>query len=57
MTAVFLKLVELGLQAIPLILAVVVFRLLLKPAPKWVRVLLWAWWGCGWSAPFPLKVR
>ena len=41
MTAVFLKLVELGLQAIPLILAVVVFRLLLKPAPKWVRVLLW----------------
>ena len=55
MTAVFLKLVELGLQAIPLILAVVVFRLLLKPAPKWVRVLLWGMVGLRLVCPFSIE--
>ncbi len=41
MTAVFLDVVNRGISASWLILAVLLLRLVLKKAPKWVNVLLW----------------
>ena len=41
MSAVFLKIVNMSITASWLILAVVLVRLLLKKAPKWIRCLLW----------------
>ena len=38
----FLKILNISISASWLVLAVLVLRLLLKKAPKWVRVLLWA---------------
>ena len=43
MDDVFLKLVNLSISASWLILAVLVLRVVLKKAPKWVMPLLW---GC-----------
>ncbi len=42
MTEIFLKLVNMNLSASWLVLVVVLLRLILKKAPKWVHVLLWA---------------
>lgn len=42
MTAVFLKLLDMSAAAGWLILAVILLRLPLKKAPKWVRCVLWA---------------
>lgn len=42
MTAVFLKLLNMSIAAGWLILAVILLRLPLKKAPKWVRCALWA---------------
>ena len=42
MTAPFLKLLNMGLTASWLVLAVLLLRLLLKKAPKWTHCLLWA---------------
>ena len=41
MGALFLKILNLSLNASWLILAVIVVRLLLKKAPKWISCLLW----------------
>ena len=42
MNALFLKLLNMGLTASWLVLAVLLLRLLLKKAPKWMHCLLWA---------------
>ncbi len=42
MSAVFLKILNMGISAGWLILAAVLVRLLLKKAPKWISCLLWA---------------
>ena len=43
MSVIFLKLLNLSISASWLVLVVLVLRLVLKRAPKWVNVLLW---GC-----------
>lgn len=42
MTALFEKLLAISLTASWIVLAVMLLRLVLKPAPKWVNCLLWA---------------
>ena len=42
MNALFLKMLNMGLTASWLVLAVLLLRLLLKKAPKWMHCLLWA---------------
>ena len=42
MSAVFLKILNMGISAGWLILAAVLVRFLLKKAPKWIACLLWA---------------
>ena len=42
MSTLFLKVLNLSIAASWLILAVVVIRLFLKNAPKWIRCVLWA---------------
>jgi beta-lactamase regulating signal transducer with metallopeptidase domain len=42
MDVFFLKLLNMSISALWVVLAVVVLRLLLRRAPKWIRVLLWA---------------
>lgn len=41
MTDLFLKIINMSIAASWLILAVLLLRLVLKKAPKWVNVLLW----------------
>lgn len=42
MDAIFLKIVNMSIAASWLILAVILLRVVLKKAPKWINVLLWA---------------
>ena len=55
MTSLFLKVFNLSISASYLILAVLVARLLLKKAPKWVNVALWAVVGLRLLCPFSLE--
>ena len=41
MTGLFLKIINMSISASWLIMAVLICRLVLKKAPKWVNVLLW----------------
>lgn len=41
MNELFLKIINMSISASWLILAVLILRLVLKKAPKWVSVLLW----------------
>ena len=41
MSSFFLKIVNMSIAASWLILAVVLLRVVLKKAPKWINVLLW----------------
>lgn len=41
MSEIFLKLLNMSISASYLVLAVILLRLLLKRAPKWIRVVLW----------------
>ena len=41
MKELFLKIINMSISASWLILAVLILRLVLKKAPKWVNVLLW----------------
>ena len=41
MTELFLKIINMSISASWIVLAVLILRLLLKKAPKWVSVLLW----------------
>ncbi len=55
MEAVFLKLLNISLSAIWLVLAVVVLRLLLKKAPRWISCLLWGIVGLRLVWPFSIE--
>lgn len=41
MTTVFIKLLNMSIAASWLVLSVILFRIILKNAPKWIRCILW----------------
>ena len=55
MTELFLKLLNMGLSATWLILAVLLLRLVLKRAPKWVNPLLWGVAALRLVLPFSIE--
>lgn len=55
MEAVFLKILNMGITAGWIVLAVIALRLLLKKAPKWITVLLWGLVGLRLIFPFSLE--
>ena len=55
MDAVFVKLVNMSIAASWLILAVMLLRLILRKAPKWVNVLLWGLVALRLLCPFSIK--
>lgn len=55
MEAVFLKVLNMGLRASWLILAVVIFRIFLKKAPKWISCLLWSMVAFKLVCPFSVE--
>ena len=55
MSTVFLKILNISLTAGWLILAVIILRLLLKKAPKWIRCLLWALVAIRLLLPFSIE--
>ncbi|MBR7056940.1 MAG: peptidase M56, partial [Oscillospiraceae bacterium] len=55
MSAVFLKILNMGIATGWLILAVALARLLLKKAPRWLVCLLWAPVGVRLALPFSLE--
>ena len=55
MDAIFLKLLNMSISAGWLILAVIVIRLLLKKAPKWISCLLWAIVAVRLLCPFSIE--
>lgn len=55
MDLLFLKLLNLSINASILIAAVLIFRLIFKKAPKWINCLLWALVGIRLILPFSLE--
>lgn len=55
MTELFLELVNRSVEASWLVLAVLVLRLVLRRAPKWTAVLLWALVGLRLTLPFTVE--
>ena len=55
MSGVFIKILNMGVTASWLILAVIAARLLLKKAPKWISCLLWALVAVRLVCPFSLQ--
>ena len=55
MSEAFLKLVNMSISASWLVLAVLVLRLILKKAPKWVNVLLWGIVAVRLICPFSIE--
>ena len=55
MSAVFLKILNMSITAGWLILAVMLTRLLLKKAPKWIACLLWGFVAIRLLCPFSLE--
>lgn len=55
MDAVFLKLLNMSLTASWIVLAVLILRLLLKRAPKWINCLLWGVVGLRLIFPFSIE--
>ena len=55
MTEAFLKIVNMSISAGWLVLAVLVLRLALKKAPKWVSVLLWGIVAVRLMCPFSIE--
>lgn len=55
MSTIFLRLVNLSISASWLVLAVLVLRLVLKRAPKWVNVLLWGMVALRLLLPFSIE--
>ncbi len=55
MSAFFLKIVNMSIAASWLVLAVLLLRLVLKKAPKWVRVLLWGFVAVRLICPFSFE--
>lgn len=55
MEAVFLKILNMSIAASWLVLAVLIVRLLMKKAPKWVAVLMWGLVAIRLVSPFSLE--
>ena len=55
MSVIFLKLLNLSISASWLVLVVLVLRLVLKRAPKWVNVLLWGMVALRLMVPFSIE--
>ena len=55
MASLFLKLLNMSIAASWLILAVVVLRVVLKRAPKWIHCILWALVGIRLLCPFSIE--
>ncbi len=55
MELLFLKLVNMSIVASWVVLAVILFRLLLKKAPKYIRCLMWTLVGVRLICPFSFK--
>ena len=55
MSEVFLKIMNMSISASWLILAVLLLRLVLKKAPKWMRVLLWGFVAIRLVCPFTVE--
>ena len=55
MADVFLKIVNMSISASWLVLAVLVFRLVFKKAPKWIHVLLWGIVAVRLLCPFSIE--
>ena len=55
MVDVFLKIVNMSISASWLVLAVIVFRLIFKKAPKWIHVLLWGIVAVRLLCPFSIE--
>ena len=55
MSEIFLKFVNMSISAIWLVLAVLLLRLILKKAPKWVNVLLWGVVAIRLICPFSIE--
>ena len=55
MAEVFLKIVNMRISASYIVLAVLLLRLLLKRAPKWISVLLWGIVGFRLICPFSIE--
>ena len=55
MTSLFLKLLNMSIAASWLILAVIVLRIVLKRAPKWIHCILWALVGIRLLCPLCIE--
>lgn len=55
MNEFFLKIINMSISASWLIFAVLILRLVLKKAPKWVNVLLWGIVAIRLICPFSLR--
>ena len=55
MSEVFLKIVNMSISASWLVLAVLVFRLIFKKAPKWILCLLWGLVAFRLICPFSIE--
>ena len=55
MAAVFIKLLNMSIAASWLILAVIMFRVFLKNAPKWIRCILWGLVAVRLICPFSIE--
>lgn len=55
MNELFLKIINMSISASWLVLAVLIFRLILKKAPKWVNVLLWGIVAIRMICPFSFE--
>lgn len=55
MEAVFLKLFNMSITASWIVLTVIVVRLLLRKAPKWIIVLMWGLAGIRLVCPFSFE--
>lgn len=55
MSAFFLKIVNMSISASWLVLAVVLLRLVLKKAPKWISVILWGFVAIRLICPFSIE--
>ena len=52
---IFLKILNMSISASWIVLAVMLLRLLLKKAPKWISVLLWSVVGLRLVMPFSIE--
>ena len=55
MASLFLKLLNMSIAASWLILAVIVLRIALKRAPKWIHCILWALVGIRLLCPISIE--